>query len=339
MRRALVTGATGMLGAYLVEALAGAGCAVRAVVRDANAAAWLRPLGADLVAGDVRDAAVLREAAAACDVVFHAAAVVGPGLDYTPFREANVDGTEHVIDACAAAGARLLHVSSTAVYGAARYEMAPVDESTPFPALPDHDAYGRSKQESERLVVDAHERGVVQCAVVRPPPMYGDRDRHFVPRVGAVLSRGVFPLIGGGATTLPLVHARNVADGAILAAAALGAQGRAYNLTADYPITVTDLVRLASDGLGRRVFAPRIPLVAGRALFRVLEVGLVIAGRRAESKRSAGTLDLLTKDNPFRADRARRELGWAPAVTPERGIPAAFRWWSDSLSVSRRASR
>ncbi|MGH7649089.1 MAG: NAD-dependent epimerase/dehydratase family protein [Gemmatimonadaceae bacterium] len=339
MNRALVTGATGMLGAYLVEALAGQGCTVRALVRDARAAGWLRPLGAELVPGDVRDAAAVRAAATGCDVVFHAAAVVGPGLDWAPFREANVDGTQHVIDACAAAGARLLHVSSTAVYGASRYEMAPVTESTPVPGLPAHDAYGRSKQESERLVFDAHERGVVQCAVVRPPPMYGERDRHFVPRVGAVLSRGVFPLIGGGTTTLPLVHARNVADGAILAATALGAQGRAYNLTADYPITMARLVRLASAGLGRRVFAPRIPLVAGRALFAVLEIALAAAGRRAVSKRSGSTLDMLTKNNPFPAEHARHELGWEPAITPGLGIPAAFRWWAESRSVSRRASR
>ena len=111
-----------MLGAYLAETLASSGCPVRALVRDANAAAWLRPLGAELVAGNVRDAAVVREATAGCDVVFHTAAMVGPGLNYAPFREANVDGTQHVIDACAASGARLLHVSSTAVYGASRYE-------------------------------------------------------------------------------------------------------------------------------------------------------------------------------------------------------------------------
>jgi len=331
-RRALVTGATGMLGSYIVQCLATAGCGVRALVRDASRAAWLEPLGADLVAGDVRDPGALREASAGCDVVFHAAAVVGPDTAWAPFRDANVTGTQHVIDACAATGARLLHVSSTAVYGARRYEMAPVDESTPLPALPAYDAYGRSKQEAERLVFAAHEQGRVRCSIVRPPPMYGERDRHFVPRVGAVLSRGVFPLIGGGTTTLPLVHARNVAEGAVLAATALGALGRAYNLTADYPITAADLVQLASRGLGRRVFAPRIPRAAGRAMFRVLEVALLAAGRRGVSRRSGGTFDMLTKDNPFREDRARRELGWQPPVTPQVGIPAAFRWWLDHPS-------
>lgn len=320
-----------MLGSYIVECLTAAGCGVRALVRDASRAAWLEPLGVELVPGDVRDPAALREASAGCDVVFHAAAVVGPDTAWAPFRDANVIGTQNVIDACAGAGARLLHVSSTAVYGAQRYEMAPVDESTPLPGLPAHDAYGRSKQEAERLVLAAYEREVLPCAIVRPPPMYGERDRHFVPRVGAVLSRGVFPLIGGGTTTLPLVHARNVAEGAVLAAMASGAQGRAYNLTADYPITVADLVRLASAGLGRHVFTPRIPRAAGRAMFRVLEVALLAAGRRGVSRRSGATFDMLTQNNPFREARARRELGWRPTVTPQDGIPVAFRWWAQHV--------
>lgn len=317
-----------MLGSYIVQCLASTGRGVRALVRDASRAAWLEPLGAELLTGDVRDPAALRAAAAGCDVVFHAAAAVGPDTAWTPFRDANVTGTQHVIDACAATGAHLLHVSSTAVYGAQRYEMAPVDESTPLPALPAYDAYGRSKQEAERLVFAAHEHGRVRSSIVRPPPMYGEHDRHFVPRVGAVLSRGVFPLVGGGTTTLPLVHAQNVAEGAVLAATALGAQGRAYNLTADYPITVADLVRLASQGLGRRVFAPRIPLAVGRAMFRLLGVALMAAGRRGVSRRTGGTFDMLTKDNPFREARARHELGWKPSVTPQDGIPAAFRWWA-----------
>ena len=325
----MVTGATGMLGWYIVRRLRSAGCAVRALARDPGRAAWLAPLGVELVAGEVRSPEALRGAAADCDVVFHAAAMVGPEVAWAPFRDVNVTGTQHVIDACAATGARLLHVSSTAVYGAQRYALTPVDESTPLPDLPAQDAYGRSKQAAERLVLDAYERGRVFAAVVRPPPMYGERDRHFVPRVGAVLSRGVFPLIGGGATTLPLVHAENVAEGAVLAATSPRAQGQAYNLTADFPVTVADLVRLASAGIGRRVYAPRIPRAAGRAVLGVLGMALLLAGRRGVSRRSGAAFDMLTKDNPFSEMRARRELGWQPTVTPEVGIPSAFRWWKE----------
>ncbi len=316
-----------MLGSYFVQCLATAGCAVRALVRDEMRAAWLRPLGAELVEGDIANAQVLRDAAAGCDAVFHAAAAIGPEADWDTFRAANVDGTQHVIDACAANGARLLYVSSTAVYGDSRYERAPLDEAAALPALPQHDAYGRSKQEAERVVTRAHADGVVRAAIVRPPPMYGDRDRQFVPRVAVVLTRGFFPLIGGGMTMLPLVHARNVAEGAILAATNPEADGRTYNLTCDYPLTVANLVRFAARGLERRVFAPAIPIGAGRVLFGALEVALVAIGRRDLSRHAGGTLDLLTKNNPFVEDRARRELNWQPTVTPDTGVADAFRWW------------
>lgn len=327
LRRALVTGATGMLGSYFVQCLAATGCGVRALVRDEARAAWLRPLGAELVRGDIANAQALRDAAAGCDAVFHAAAAIGPEAEWDTFRVANVDGTQHVIDACAANGARLLYVSSTAVYGDSRYARAPLDESAALPDLPRHDAYGRSKQEAERVVMRAHAGGVVQAAIVRPPPMYGERDRQFVPRIAVVLRRGFFPLIGGGKTTLALVHARNVAEGAILAARNRQADGRAYNLTCDYPLTVANLVRFAALGLERRVFAPTIPISAGRVLFRALELALIALGRRDVSRHTGGTLDMLTKDNPFVEERARRELHWQPTVRPDAGVADAFRWW------------
>lgn len=316
-----------MLGSYFVQCLAAAGCGVRALVRDETRAAWLRPLGAELVQGDVADAQTLHGAAAGCDAVFHAAAAIGPDADWERFRAANIDGTQHVIDACAVNGARLLYVSSTAVYGDSRYERAPLDETAALPELPQHDAYGRSKQEAERLVMQAHAGGVVRAAIVRPPPMYGDRDRQFVPRIAIVLMRGVFPLIGGGKTTLALVHARNVAEGAILAATNPHADGRTYNLTCDYPLTVANLVRFAARGLERRVFAPSIPIAAGRVLFRALGLALVAMGRRDVSRHTGGTLDMLTKNNPFVEERARRELQWQPTITPDVGVVDAFRWW------------
>lgn len=316
-----------MLGSYVVQCLAGTGCAVRALVRDETRASWLRPLGAELVRGDIANAEALRDAAAGCDAVFHAAAAIGPEADWDTFRAANVDGTQHVIDACVANGARLLYVSSTAVYGDSRYERAPLDETAALPDLPQHDAYGRSKQEAERVVMRAHADGVVRAAIVRPPPMYGDRDRQFVPRVARVLTRGFFPLIGGGTTTLPLVHARNVAEGAMLAATNRQAEGRTYNLTCDYPLTVADLVRFAARGLEQRVFAPSIPIAAGRVLFRALELALLAMGRRDVSRHAGGTLDMLTKNNPFVEERARRELHWQPSVRHEAGVADAFRWW------------
>lgn len=327
MRRALVTGATGMLGSYLVQRLVESGCAVRALVRRPPAAEWLRRLGVDVVAGELADARALACAAADCDAVFHAAAAIGPQSDWETFRLGNVQGTTNVINACAHAGARLVHVSSTAVYGDSRYEMAPVSERTALPRLPEADAYGRSKQEAERLVLDAQGSGRIWAAIVRPPVMYGERDRQFIPRIGAVMNRGIFPLCGGGATTLPVVHANAVAEGAILAARIDAANGGVYNLTTDFPLTVATLVGLARIGLARRIRAPSLSLGTSRAFFRALELGLRVVGRGDLATHANGTLEMLTHDNPFSAARARDELHWAPTIRPEIGVPDAFRWW------------
>jgi len=327
MRRALVTGATGMLGSYLVQRLKESGYHVRALARSPGAAPWLQEMGVEMVRGELADAQALVAGADGCDVVVHAAAAIGPQSDWETFRAGNVQGTGNVVDACARAGARLVHVSSTAVYGDARYEMAPVSEGVSLPQLPEADSYGRSKQEAERVVRDAQASGRIWAAIVRPPVMYGQRDRQFIPRVAAVMNRGVFPLCGGGTTTLPVVHANAVAEGAILALHTDAANGGIYNLTTDFPLTVADLVALARVGLGRRIRAPVLSPGSSRTFFRVLALALRAIGRGDLAAHVHGTLEMLTRDNPFSSARAWEELEWSPTVRPEVGLPDAFRWW------------
>ena len=328
MRQALVTGATGMLGAYIVERLVADGWRVRGLVRDPSRGSCVETLGAEAVTGNLADLGSLRSAAAGCDAIFHAAAFIGAASDWEVFRVANVSGTEHVVAAAEAAGSRLVHVSSTSVFGRHRYGPGPTDESVPLPELPVGDAYGRSKQEAERVVLGAHASGRIWATVLRPPMMYGKRDRQFAPRLGPVLQRGIFPLVAGGSTTLTLVHADSVAEGAIRAATRDVAGGRVYHVTNDFDVTAAELVRYASLGLGRRLLAPHVSRGAARLGFRVLAVALAMAGRRDLAPHAQGILEMLCRDNPFSSDRARRELGWTPAIRPAEGLPEAFRWWS-----------
>ncbi len=332
--RALVTGATGMLGSYIAERLRGDGWSVRALVRSRDRGAWLEGIGVELVDGRLECVDSLTAAARSCDAVFHAAAAIGAGGDWEEYRRGTVEGTRNVVEAASRAGARLVYVSSTAVYGDARYYDEPTDELAPLPELPAYDVYGRSKQEAEVIVLDAHRAGRSWGAVVRPPVMYGCRDRQFAPRLAPVLERGLFPRIGGGRTTLALVNARHVAEGAILAATQETAGGKAFLLTNDFPVTVTDLIRCAEAGLGRRIYAPAVPMPIGRAGFVALEVILKVTGRGDLARHATSTLDMLTKNNPFTSDRARSELGWSPSIVPDVGLTEAFRFWKSTRASS-----
>ncbi|HTE47185.1 MAG TPA: NAD-dependent epimerase/dehydratase family protein [Gemmatimonadaceae bacterium] len=328
MPSALVTGATGLVGSHLVERLVNEGWSVRALVRTPSPE--LAALGVETTTGDVLDAERFAAAAVGRDVIFHTAAAVTANGGWETFRGLNIDGTRAAILAAERSGARLLHLSSVAVYGPdARYRgpLIKTDEDTPLAPLPERAYYARSKRDSEQLVLDAHHAGRIWATAVRPDVIYGRRDRQFVPRMAKLLRQGFVPVIGGGRSTLAIVHAANVAEGAVRAAMFDGAGGRAYNLANDYDVTVRQFFALGAEGLGKRVRFVPIPLPVARIAFRSIKSVLMTVTRGRLSAVSNASIDFIASDNPFTSERARRELGWSPTVRPEQGVPEAFRWW------------
>jgi 2-alkyl-3-oxoalkanoate reductase len=331
-RRALVTGATGLVGSHIVELLLREGWSVRGLARSDASRDAVRALGAEPARGDVLQRDALFAASKDVDAIFHTAAAITQRGGWESYRALNIDGTAALIDAAERCGARLLHLSSVAVYGSTgRYNAAgnKTSEDTPVGPLPERSYYARSKRESEALVMEAHRAGRIWATAVRPSVIYGPRDRQFVPRMAHALRLGVMPLIGGGRSTLAVVHAANVADGAVRAVASDQAGGRAYNLSNDFDVTVRDFFRLGAEGLGRRVRFIGVPIwmaKAGLRGFRLFD-RIALGGKYAVA--SEGSLSFMTRDNPFTSERARIELGWTPRVMPEAGVPASFRWWAE----------
>jgi nucleoside-diphosphate-sugar epimerase len=330
LSRALVTGATGLVGSHIAERLVASGWTVRALVR--RKSRWLTSIGVEQNVGDVLDASSFVEAARGCDTIFHNAAAITDGGGWETYRRLNVDGTQAAIDAAVSTGARLMHLSSVAVYGPeGRYSSGgqKTSEDSPLAPLPDGAYYARSKRESEQLVMAAHASGRIWATAVRPTVIYGRRDRQCVPRAARLLRRGFAPLIGGGTSTLSIVHAANVADGAVLAAQSEIAGGRVYNLTNDFDVTVRDFFVLGARGLGRSVRFIPIPMALAGGAVRAFKAATRLFTGGRWSAVSNASIRMLTKDNPFTSERARRELGWSPRVRPEEGLPDAFRWWRE----------
>ena len=182
----LVTGGSGLVGSHVIEALRSRGTSVRALVRPASRAAVER-LGADAVPGDVTDPAAWRAAALGVRGIVHAAAVVQRRCSWERYLAVNVEGTRLATLAADTAGARLVHISSVAVYGGSgAYGIDPErrGEDSPFLPIVESDFYARSKRMAEALVREAAGGGLSTVAL-RPNVVYGERDRLFTPRLSA----------------------------------------------------------------------------------------------------------------------------------------------------------
>lgn len=313
----LVTGASGLVGSHVLEALRARGEPVRALVRDGSRAAVLA-LGAEPVVGDVTDPEAWRRAAQGVWGIVHAAALVAPRATFAEFERVNVGATRLAVQAARAEGARLVHVSSVAVYGrSAAYAAGrgAVAEDFPFAPIPERDFYALTKRLAEELVRDEAARGGVSAAVIRPNVIYGERDRLFTPRVIETVRRRVVPGVGPGTNQLSCVYAGNVAA-AILAAldAKLPETFRAYNVTrdADPALTQREYLEAFAEAMGVRIRRVRIPILVARVGALLWNRWLRLRDPARYGGLGGAAVWFLIGENPFNTERARRELGWAP---------------------------
>jgi len=167
----LITGGTGFVGGALLRRLTEEGRSVRALVRDRAGAEAVSALGAEAVHGDLIDPVSVRRAADGCRSVFHVAGVnemCSP--DVRRMHRVNVEGSQLVVRASAAAGVeRLVFTSSAAVIGEAAGE--PASEATPFRADLSH--YGESKRRAEEIVFAESSESDLEVVAVNPASVQG----------------------------------------------------------------------------------------------------------------------------------------------------------------------
>jgi nucleoside-diphosphate-sugar epimerase len=315
--KVFITGGSGLVGRHVIQALRGRGDTVRALARGDAAVADLAAQGAEPVRGDLADAARLGEAIAGSDAVVHAAAILLSGGTWATWHATNVLGTEAVACAAARAGARLIHLSSVAVYGRrTTYDRGPgsVDEDFGLDRpLYTGDHYARSKRESELAVWRVADETGLRAVALRPCVIYGEGDRHFAPRVARVLARGLAPLIGPGDNPLSVVYAGNVAAAVLAALDCRDATGP-FNVTNDGGVTQRQFVERFAAGLGVSALRIRIPhaLAWGGARLWDATAGALAGWKGLLSARSS--VQFLASPNPYTSARAERVLGWRPAV-------------------------
>jgi nucleoside-diphosphate-sugar epimerase len=314
--KVLVTGASGMLGRGVAEALLERGDEVVVLQR--------RPSGVPTyeVLADITDLGAVRTAAAGCDAVVHLAARVSVTGPWREFAAVNIAGTANVLAAARSAGAGgFVQVSSPSVAHAGH---ALVGEGAGA-ADPDHarGGYSRSKAVAELLALDADGPGMAVVAV-RPHLVWGPGDTQLVGRIAQRARAGRLALVDRGAALIDTTYVDN-AVGAILAALdhakpADPAHGRAFVVSNGEPRTVAELVERICAAVGAPTPHRQVPFGvawAGGAVVEALWSGL---RRTDEPPMTRFLAEQLSTAHWFDQRETRSVLGWEPTIDLDEGF-------------------
>ena len=319
--KSLVTGATGLVGGHLVDALLLRGEEVRAFARPSSDVAALRQRGVQVYLGNLTDQASVAAATEGVDRVFHCAELSrdwGPAIG---FQQANVDGVRSVLGAATRVGARFVFLSTTQVYG---FPGTPADESVS--PSPRGFGYADSKIEAEALVRARHRAVNLHTVILRRGTVYGPRATRSVLAVIDGLRDHTLRLYDGGEHVAGLTYVGNLVDAMILAGDKDEASGRIYNITDGSEVTWREYIVALADALQ----LPRPEKNQARWLAHLVasfwEGYYRATGRNERPPMTTANVEVMGTDQIYPIDRARRELGYAPRVALEEGIERTIEW-------------
>ncbi len=324
MATILITGADGFIGSHLTERLVELGHSVRAMVQynSFNSWGWLdqspKPIrdSLDVFAGDIRDPHGVKTAMTGCDRVLHLAALIAIPYSYhspDTYVDTNLKGTLNVLQAARELGtARVVHTSTSEVYGTARY--VPIDEEHP---LQGQSPYSATKIAADQMAAAFHASFGLPVSIIRPFNTYGPRQsaRAVIPTVITQIANGRRQIkLGALHPTRDFNFVRDTVEGFIAMADSEAAIGQVVNIGSNFEVSIGDTVKYIAEVMGQEI--------------EVLTDDARLRPAKSEVER-------LWADNT----KARELLGWQPAYGGvegfKRGLLETARWFTDSGNLGR----
>ncbi|MEX6506241.1 hopanoid-associated sugar epimerase [Jiella sp. M17.18] len=317
----LISGASGFLGSALVRSFTGAGFAVRALVRRESPRQNLSGTGAEVVEGDLNDAASLRAAVSGMRYLVHAAA------DYrlwtrepAALLRTNVEGTRAIMRAAAEGGVeRIVYTSSVAVLKPSQAE--PSDETATVEAHAAVGIYKRSKVLAEEAVRALADDGL-PVVIANPSTPIGPRDIRPTPTGRIIVEAAAGRMPAYVDTGLNLVHVDDVAEGHLLALRH-GRIGERYILGGEN-VALSDMLAEIARQLGRRPPRVKLPVGAVMPLAAAAEAMSRFTGK--EPFVSFDALRMARQRMFFDDTKARRDLGYRSRPWQE-AVGDALAWF------------
>jgi nucleoside-diphosphate-sugar epimerase len=311
--KVFISGALGFIGSVLAERYRNEGAEVRGVDVRADAA-----LG--VVAGDIAEPGAWQDHAQGCDLVINTAAYVGFGGDLDAVWRVNVLGTRRMVDAAQRGGAeRFVQFSSVTTFGFDYPDG--VDET--YPVRLTGNPYPDSKIASEQVTLQAHVAGDVQATIVRPGDVWGPRSRGWTVLPVKMIKSGQMLLPDGGRGQIGPVYVDNLVDCVTLAAASPDAVGEIFTIADGYAVDIGDFFGHYARMLGKS--APRtLPAPVARSI--AAAGGRIEKALGRDTEMSSASIDYLAKRGGYSIEKARRVLGYEPAVGLEEGMRRCEEW-------------
>jgi len=317
--KALVTGAAGFIGSCLTEELLRRGADVTCLVRPSTNLRWLEHSGVNYIVCDLADLSPCAGSIRGFDYIFHLAGLT-KAVAEKDFFSANADCTRSLIKVIAQNNpdlSRFVYMSSLAAAGPS-LDGVPVNEKLePRPVS----AYGRSKLEGERAVLEYSDR--LPVTIIRPPAVYGPRDADFLVMFRMIKNR-VFPYWGEGRYSMLFVN--DLVNGILLSSEHKTAGGKVYYLSDNIVYTNDDIANEIMSALETKAFKLRLPgsLMPLAALIgeKITKKGIINSDKIKELRYSNWTCD---------AGSAMGDLGFRPKITLREGI----KWTADWYRIHR----
>ena len=308
----LVTGAGGFIGSHLTEHLVRCGAKVRAFhhYNALGRRGWLEDseLAGEIefVAGDIADPHSVKSAMSGCDTCMHLAALIAIPYSYVApesYVRTNVVGTLNVLQAARESGARVVHTSTSEVYGTAQF--VPITEEHP---LQGQSPYSASKIGADKLAESFYRSFELPVVTIRPFNTFGPRQsaRAVIPTIISQCVVGDRIKLGATTPTRDLNFVANTARGFAMAATSDAVVGETVNLGSGEEISIGDLAVKIGELMGKQI---EIECEQERLRPEKSEVNRLLGDNR----------------------KARETLGWTPEISFEDGLRETIAWFEGHL--------
>ncbi len=323
--RTLVTGGTGFTGSHLVRRLLDKGHEVL-VIDNQKGLLYdeLKAKGAIIDLGSITDKELVNRMVNGSEVVYHLAAAFRQlNVPNRYYWDVNVEGTRNLLDAASRFEVRkFIYCSTQGVHG--HIQDPPGNEQSP---IAPEDYYQLTKYEGEKVVREYIDRGL-DAVTIRPTAIYGPGDPERFLILFRLVKRGSFMMFGDGRTFYHPVYIDNLVDAFELAAKKDEIRREAYIIGDEYYYSLNELVQYVATAIGTTVrirYLPFWPLWTAAWACETICKPLRLTPRLFRRR-----VDWFKQTRAFNISKAKKDLGYRPAVDLETGLKRTAQWYKEN---------